>query len=844
MRTSRAPRAGSRSPRSDAVTILLLALLGPLAEGASASPPIAVTGERIANADREPGAWLTHGRTYSEQRFSPLSQIDAKNVSRLGLAWTHDTGRDRGHQATPLVNDGVLYLTTSWSGVQAIDLRTGKTKWSYDPDVPRQWGYNACCDVVNRGVALWGGHVFVGTIDGRLIKLDAATGDVAWDVNTIDRSRPYTITGAPRVVKGKVLIGNGGAEYGVRGYISAYDAETGELAWRFYTVPGDPSKPFEHPELEMAAKTWTGEWWVVGGGGTVWDALAFDPELDLLYVGTGNGSPWPRRYRSPDGGDNLFLSSILALDPDDGRLVWHYQTTPAENWDYTAVQHIMLADLEIDGRIRKVAMQAPKNGFFYVLDRATGELLSAEKYTRVNWASHVDRATGRPVETGAAHYDREPKIVFPGPLGGHNWQPMAFHPGTGLVYIPSREEPTVYRLDPDFEYDPRLWNLGVGWTHPKVTAMSEAMPAAKGVLKAWNPVTQRAVWSVVQPAVNNGGLLATAGDLVFQGDPSGRFSAYSAIDGELRWSVETGIPIVAAPITWELDGVQRVSVLAGWGGAVPAGDPAISAAVRNKNIGRLFTFELDADQPMPEVARRHANPDPPPAPFGAPEEIQRGSALYEIHCGRCHGYGTNSSGLQSDLRYSRKAVHDNYELIVRGDRFLEMGMPSFADILTARDVQQIHAYVVSMAQARPDPNAPTPPPPTLGLGVMSRDRAAELLRAQGLELAPGSERYGHPSLAASRGDGESQGIVELIGPADRLVGITVSWSGAESELAASLEPIPDLMQPFVYWVGLSFLTALQHDGEIQIESEGIRATAQLRAGGNRRMWFLEVVAGE
>ena len=444
-----------------------------------------VTGERIVEADREPGAWLSHGRTYDEQRFSPLAEINADNVSRLGLAWTYDTGRDRGHEATPLVSDGVMYLTTSWSGVHAVDLRSGEEKWIYDPDVPMEWGYNACCDVVNRGAALWGGHVFVGTIDGRLVKLDAETGEVVWDVSTIDRTRPYTITGAPRVVKGKVIIGNGGAEYGVRGYVSAYDADSGELDWRFYTVPGDPSKPFEHSELEMAAETWTGEWWKVGGGGTVWDSMAFDPELDLLYVGTGNGSPWARTLRSPGGGDNLFLCSILALDPDDGRLVWYYQTTPADNWDYTSVQHIMLADLEIDGRDRKVLMQAPKNGFFYVLDRATGELLSAEKYTRATWASHVDMDTGRPIETEQANFDHEPKLIYPGPAGGHNWQPMAFSPSTGLVYIPTRNEGEVYKLDEAFEYDARLWNLGVHWEDPRVRAMYDAMPPFTGALKAW-----------------------------------------------------------------------------------------------------------------------------------------------------------------------------------------------------------------------------------------------------------------------------------------------------------------------------------------------------------------------
>jgi len=362
-----------------------------------------VDGARIVAADSEPQNWLAHGRTYGEQRYSPLAQVNDGNVEKLGLAWSYATGTTRGLQASPIVVDGTMYTTGTWSVVWALDAKTGRELWKFDPEVPRAWGRYLCCDAVNRGVAVWKGAVYVGTIDGRLVSLDAKTGAKRWEVNTIDRSKPYSITGAPRVVKGKVLIGNGGGEYGVRGYFSAYDADTGKLAWRFYTVPGNPKDGFEHPELEQAVKTWNGEWWVGGGGGTVWDSMAYDPELDTLYVGTGNGSPWARDIRSPGGGDNLYLSSILALNPDTGRLKWHYQVTPADNWDYTATQHIILADLSVGGKPRKVLMQAPKNGFFYVLDRVTGELLSADKYIPATWASHVDLKTGRPVETPEAN---------------------------------------------------------------------------------------------------------------------------------------------------------------------------------------------------------------------------------------------------------------------------------------------------------------------------------------------------------------------------------------------------------------------------------------------------------
>jgi quinohemoprotein ethanol dehydrogenase len=359
------------------VVLILIALVqmpGWADEARIRAATATVDAVRLTQADREPGNWLTHGRTYAEQRYSPLRQIHADNVSQLGLAWFHDTHTSRGLEATPLAVDGILYATGPWSVVYAIDGRTGTRLWEYDPQVPRHRGQYACCDVVNRGAALRQGKVYVGTIDGRLVALEAATGRVVWDTLTVDPGQPYTITGAPRVVKGKVIIGNGGAEFGVRGYVSAYDAETGALLWRFYTVPGDPSQPFEHAAMVRAAPTWHGrQWWVIGGGGTVWDSLAFDPELDLLYVGVGNGAPWSRQTRSPGGGDNLYLASILALRPDNGDLIWYYQTTPGETWDYTATQHMILADLEINGRLRKVLMQAPKNGFFYVLDRATGE---------------------------------------------------------------------------------------------------------------------------------------------------------------------------------------------------------------------------------------------------------------------------------------------------------------------------------------------------------------------------------------------------------------------------------------------------------------------------------------
>ena len=660
-----------------------------------------VDGARIAAGDSEPQNWLAHGRTYDEQRYSPLARIDETNVSRLGLAWSFETGVARGHESTPIVVDGVMYLTAPWSVVHALDARSGAPLWSFDPKVPRTWARRACCDVVNRGAAVWKGRVYVGTLDGRLVAIDAKTGSPVWETNTIDRTQPYTITGAPRIVKGKVLIGNGGAEYGVRGYVSAYDAETGQLVWRFYTVPGDPSKPFEHAELEAAAKTWKGRWWELGGGGTVWDSMAFDPELDLVYIGTGNGSPWVRSIRSPGGGDNLFLASILALRPDTGELVWHYQTTPADNWDYTAVQHMILADIEWEGKARKVLMQAPKNGFFYLLDRATGELLSAEKFVRVTWASHVDMKTGRPVELPGADYDETTRVILPSPNGGHLWHPMSFSPKTGLVYIPVLELAGLYLRDPDFQPIREAWNLGLDLASYGDAVANNPLPPAWGELKAWDPVRQQAVWTVKHPGSFNGGVLSTAGNLVFQGTGDGRFAAYQADTGKRLWEVLVRVGIVAPPISYAVDGVQYVSVLAGWGGggAIEGGDLGISAAGKWDNKGRLLTFALDAAEaiPMPKPRVREVA-SPLPELEVSDAELRRGEVLFNTYCLQCHGILAMTSGVVPDLRFASLEVHDQFAQIVLGGTRQHKGMVSFADALSLEEARFVHAYVVQRAR--------------------------------------------------------------------------------------------------------------------------------------------------
>lgn len=667
----------------------------PLAQNKARTPaakgPRLIDDAALRNADARTGDWITHGRNYGETRFSPLNQINAGNIKQLGLAWSFDTETTRGLEATPIVVGGVLYTTGSWSIVFAVDARTGKQLWKWDPQVPRTFGQKACCDVVNRGVAVYKGKVYVGTLDGRLAALDAETGKLIWQVVTVDQTLPYTVTGAPRVVKGKVLIGNGGAEMGVRGYISAYDAENGKMAWRFYTVPGDPSKPFESPAMERAAKTWSGEWWKIGGGGTVWDSMAYDPELDLLYIGTGNGSPWNREIRSRGTGDNLYLSSIVALKPDSGELAWYYQTTPGDSWDYTATQHIILADLDIGGRKRKVLMQAPKNGFFYVLDRASGELLSAQAYVPISWAKEVDQKTGRPVENTGVRYKDAAAFIKPGPLGGHNWQPMSFNPQTGLVYIPAQDTLFIYSPDKKFQYRPGSWNTGIDFS-----IFKEPAPPMPGFLLAWDPVNQKERWRVPHASYWNGGTLTTAGNLVFQGTSDGRFVAYSADKGEKLWEASLGTGIIAPPVTYELDGVQYVSIMAGWGGAFPlTGGDGKGASPAG---GKLLTFALGGKLTMPEVVARNWTFTPIEMNASA-EQIETGATLFAQWCSVCHGLGAAGGGATADLRYSAPATFDKYRDIVLEGKYQGMGMPSLKRWLTADDVDAIRAYVLKRRAA-------------------------------------------------------------------------------------------------------------------------------------------------
>jgi quinohemoprotein ethanol dehydrogenase len=672
---------------------------------AAAGKAANVDDKRLLAAGADGANWLSYGRTYDEQRFSPLTQINDTNVGKLGLQWSADLDTARGQEATPIVVDGVLYVSTAWSMVKAFDAATGKPLWSYDPQVPREKLVDVCCDAVNRGVAVYKGKVFVGTLAGHVIALDAATGKVVWNTRSIPEGSHMAITGAPRIVKGKVLIGAAGSEYFSRGYLAAFDAETGKEAWRFYTVPGDPSKPFEGKHLATAAKTWSGEYWKRGGGGTVWDSITYDPETDLVYFGTANAEPWVPSIRNTTEGDNLYTASIVAIRPDSGEYVWHFQETPEDRWDFDSNQQIIAANLAIGGKTQRVVMHAPKNGFFYVLDAKTGKFISGTAFATVNWASGLDPVTGRPNVNPEAKYDvtGKPFTSLPSATGAHTWNPMSYSPKTGLVYIPTNEAAFTYAAAKNWKPGEVGMQLGLEGDAGAMPADLEVQESWKkkttGALVAWDPVTKKARWSVKYPGPTNGGTLATAGNLVFQGTAGGEFRAYAADTGKQLWSSPTQTGVVAGPATYSVGNTQYVAVLAGWGGVwdlsagVLAGQ---SGPVRN--VSRLLVFKLDGTAKLPELTpQSQAVLDPPPV-TGTPAQFADGSLSYGNSCSVCHGDAAVAGGLVPDLRHSAALNSPQlWQQIVHDGILKERGMVAWSANMTPAQIENIRLYVIKRA---------------------------------------------------------------------------------------------------------------------------------------------------
>jgi quinohemoprotein ethanol dehydrogenase len=668
----------------------------------SAAPPIDDgSGRLLANED-DGVNWASYGRTYYEQHSSPLSQIDTGNVRNLGLAWSLELPGTHQGATVPLEVDGTIYFAVDQAIVRAVDVRSGNLLWTFNPRVMSTGALGTRIGYGSRGIAYWNGKIYVGTGDGRLMAIDARSGKLVWSTQTTTIGDSRYITGAPRAFRGLVLIGHGGADTArVRGYVTAYDAETGAQRWRFYTVPGNPANGFENQAMRMAAKTWKGSWWKWGGGGTVWNSITYDPDLNLVYLGAGNGLPWNQRIRSPGGGDNLFLSSIIALDADSGEYRWHYQTNPGEEWDYKAAMDITLATLTFNGVPRKVILHAPTNGFFYVIDRETGRLISAEKYGKATWASRIDLGTGRPVENPGIRYENSEVKFWPGTTGAHNWQPMAFDKTSTLVFIPYIELAGVWNdkgIDPD-KYKPIAGQLNIGLNVPTTDVPIDAGTSS---LIAWDPLQQRIAWKVLTPLVWNGGLLSTAGGLVFQGQGDGWFNAYDSRNGTRLWRFYANMGISGAPISYSVAGQQYVTVVAGWGstGATFLGSLGAANGWQARQPHRLLTFALDGHARLPKDLPTPARAIPlADTHYIVNRPIERaGAFLYSKTCINCHGAGAVASGYAPDLRASGVALAlESFDKVVRKGALRSAGMPSYPEFSDA-DLRALKQFIRARAE--------------------------------------------------------------------------------------------------------------------------------------------------
>ncbi len=687
---------------------------------AAAPAPVAapaaanVTNERLLNAESEPGQWMMTGGTYEETHFSPLSEINRDTIGRLSLAWYADYDTNLSQQGTPLYIDGTVYVSTAWSSVYAFDAKTGAQKWHFDPMTPKEIAIKVCCGIVNRGIAAFEGKIYLGALDGNLYAIDANTGLELWHKQTVDVEKQYTVTSAPRIIKGQVVIGNSGSEFGVRGYLGAYDANTGEDKWRVYTVPGNPELGFENPTMEMAAKTWSGNWWELGGGGTVWDAIVYDEVNNLIMFGTGNGTPWDQRVRDPNGGDNLFVASILAVNADNGEYAWHYQTTPGDTWDYDAMSPIMLVDLPWEGQPRRVVIQPNKNGMIYVLDAASGELLKGDAFTEVNWNTGIDMTTGRPIEVPAARYDRDNIYnLAPGVQGGHGWHANSFNPETGLIYIAAQRAYFVMRTQEGFVANPQGTNLGIdmGASFLYYRDNPDAPREFVGYVSAWDPVAGKEVWRSEELGGPTGGVVSTGGGLVFSGGGNNNnvFRAYNTETGEKVWEFNTQTGVVAAPITFEMEGKQYIALSVGVNQAGNYYAP---------NYSRMLVFTLDGTATLPAPVSFEAPQLNPPALTASAEVVAHGADVYNANCATCHGNGGAARGANFPNLLVSPMLHsqEGFDSIVLGGARAQRGMVSFADRLTPEDTQAVLGYLVSratetLAAQQAAPPIETAPPP-------------------------------------------------------------------------------------------------------------------------------------
>lgn len=636
--------------------------------------------------------WESVGGNSDESGFSRLSDINKKTVNHLGLAWSLALpGEKRALEATPLAVDGTLYFSGTLGEVYSVDAVSGKLNWKYDPELSKYAPERMASHYgANRGVAYAAGRIFVCTIDGRLVALAARTGKPVWSVNTLPPDLRYASSGAPRTFNGKVIIGNSGADFGARGYVTAYDQATGSQVWRFYTVPGTPAENAKDPAMARAAETWGGEYWKTGTGGTVWNGITFDPELNQIYIGTGNAGPYDPAIRSPGGGDTLYVASIVALNADTGKYLWHYQVNPREGWDYKATANMISATLTIDGKPRKVLMQAPTNGFFYVLDRVTGKLLSAEKTGKVTWADRIDLKSGRPVEMPNIRYETGESVMWPSFFGTHNWQPMSFNPDVGLVYIPFMQVGARYTKSGH----PKAQEINFGGL--TLALALEGPEDGKGSLLAWDPVLQEARWRVPLDTFWNGGTLSTAGDLVFQGTGGGEFAAYDAADGHKLWAFDAKHGIVGAPITYRAAGRQYVSVLVGYGGAIAASPDITQAGWKyGAQPRRLLTFALGGNAVLPPTPPRDMNTRAVDDDTLVIDEkaAAAGQKLYMSTCFYCHGSNLHSVGVAPDLRESSIPLAiAGFRTVLKDGVLMKNGMPRF-DKLSDDEIQQLYMYI-------------------------------------------------------------------------------------------------------------------------------------------------------